>query len=53
MKENQKKAINLLETALEKAKSESADIPAIMGELFEETALETKSVLEEFLAENI
>lgn len=34
MKENQKKAINLLETALEKAKSESADIPAIMGELF-------------------
>jgi len=48
MKENQKKAINLLETALEKAKSESADIPAIMGELFEETALETKSVLEEF-----
>ena len=30
-----KKAINLLETALEKAKSESADIPAIMGELFE------------------
>ena len=25
MKENQKKAINLLETALEKAKSESAD----------------------------
>ena len=53
MKENQKKAINLLETALEKAKSESADIPAIMGELFEKTALETKSVLEEFLAENI
>ena len=53
MEENQKKAINLLKTALEKAKNESADIPFIMGELFEETALETKSVLEEFLAENI
>lgn len=53
MEENQKKAINLLKTALEKAKYESADIPFIMGELFEETALETKSVLEEFLAENI
>ena len=52
MDDNQKSAIELLEKALEQAKK-GTEIPFILGDLFKKTTLKTKSVLEDFISENL